>query len=130
MVQPLSDDIDYGKNLSNEFKFCASNGITASLRIIIGDETWVYEYDIETAQQSGEWRSKNEPKPKKEPLQSLWEIKVMLIIFFHYCVVVHHEVLPDMHTIGCEKINKSEHICSANCTVNGREPRMGYCGTP
>ena len=33
-------------------------------RIITGDVTWVYEYDIETAQQSSEWRAKNEPKPK------------------------------------------------------------------
>ena len=32
-------------------------------RIITGDETWVYEYDVETVQQSSEWRPKNEPKP-------------------------------------------------------------------
>ena len=34
-------------------------------RIITGDETGVYEYDVETAQQSSEWLPKNEPKSKK-----------------------------------------------------------------
>ena len=33
-------------------------------RIITGDETWVYEYDIETAQQSSKWRTKNVSKLK------------------------------------------------------------------
>ena len=33
--------------------------------IIAGDEMRVYEYDVETAQQSSEWRAKNEPIPKK-----------------------------------------------------------------
>ena len=38
-------------------------------RIITGDETWVYEYDVETAQQYSAWRAKNESKPEK-PRQS------------------------------------------------------------
>ena len=29
-------------------------------RIITGDETSVYEYDVETAQQSSEWHAKND----------------------------------------------------------------------
>ena len=33
-------------------------------RIITGDDTWVYEYDVETAQKSSEQRTKNMPKPK------------------------------------------------------------------
>jgi len=35
-------------------------------RITTGDKTWVYEYDIQTSQQSWEWRLKNELKSKKE----------------------------------------------------------------
>ena len=52
-------------------------------RIITGDETWVYEYYVETSQQSSEWRAKNEPKPKK-PRQTRSKLKVMLIVFFDY----------------------------------------------
>ncbi|KAJ8938490.1 hypothetical protein NQ318_020806 [Aromia moschata] len=40
-------------------------------RMITGDETWVYEYDIETAQESSEWRAKNEPKPKNHKSKSV-----------------------------------------------------------
>lgn len=36
-----------------------------NIRTITDEETWVYECGIETVQQSGEWRSENEPTPKK-----------------------------------------------------------------
>ena len=67
--------------------------------IITSDETWVYEYDVETAQQSSEWRTKNEPKPKK-PRQSRSKIKVMLIVFFDYRLVVHHDFVPEGQTVN------------------------------
>lgn len=35
-------------------------------RINTDDETWVYAYDVETAQQPSEWRFKYEPKRKKK----------------------------------------------------------------
>lgn len=38
-------------------------------RIIISDETWVYEYNMETSQQFLEWQLENGPKDKK-PRQS------------------------------------------------------------
>ena len=70
-------------------------------RIIIGDETWVYEYNVETALQSSEWSAKNEPKPKK-PRQNWSKIKVMLIVFFDCCGVVHHEFVPEGQTVNKE----------------------------
>ena len=33
--------------------------------IIIGDETWVYGYDVETKMQSSQWVGKGSPRPKK-----------------------------------------------------------------
>lgn len=68
-------------------------------RIITGDETWVYEYDTETTQQSGEWRFENEPKPKK-PRQSRSKVKVMLIVFFDFYGVVHSEWVPEGQTVN------------------------------
>lgn len=69
--------------------------------IITGDETWVYEYDVETAQQSSEWRLPNEPKPKK-PRQSRSKIKVMLTVFFDSQGVVHSEFLPEGQSVNAE----------------------------
>ena len=70
-------------------------------RIITGDQTWVYENDVKTAQQSSEQRAKNEPKPKK-PYQSRSKIMLMLIVFFDYLRVVHHEFVPEGQTVNKE----------------------------
>lgn len=70
-------------------------------RIITGDETWIYAYDPETTDQSSEYRTKGEPKPKK-PRQSRSKIKVMLTVFFDYRGVVHYEFLPPGQTVNKE----------------------------
>lgn len=62
--------------------------------IITGDETWIYAYDPETAQQSREYRAKDEPKPKI-PRQSL-------TVFIDYRSVVHKEFLPTGQTVNKE----------------------------
>ena len=33
-------------------------------RVITGDETWVYQYDLETKWQSSQWKTANFPRPK------------------------------------------------------------------
>jgi hypothetical protein len=73
-------------------------------RIVTGDETWVYEFDMQTSQQASEWRLPAEPKPKK-PRQSRSIVKVMLTVFFEYRGVVHSEFLPQG-----QKINKEYYL--------------------
>ncbi|XP_011859020.1 PREDICTED: putative uncharacterized protein FLJ37770 [Vollenhovia emeryi] len=34
-------------------------------RVITGDESWVYGYDVETKAQSSQWKLPHEPRPKK-----------------------------------------------------------------
>ena len=34
--------------------------------VILGDETWVYVYDVETKVQSSQWMGKLSPRPKKD----------------------------------------------------------------
>ena len=34
-------------------------------RVITGDESWIYEYDIELKSQSRQWKQKDSPRPKK-----------------------------------------------------------------
>lgn len=85
---------DIRKSVAEEMLAMSDNDVQ---RIITGDETWVHEYDVETAQQSSEWRAKDEPKPKK-PRQSRSKIKTMLIVFFDFQGVVHSEYLPTGQT--------------------------------
>lgn len=78
-----------------------SDYVAVKNRIITGDETWIYAYDPETADQSSEYRAKAEPRPKK-PRQSRSKIKVMLTVFFDHRGVVHSEFLPTGQTVNKE----------------------------
>lgn len=70
-------------------------------RIITGDETWVYGYDVETKTQSSQWKLPNEPRPKKAR-QVRSNVKVLLTVFFDCNGVVHHEFLPRGKTVNKE----------------------------
>ena len=50
-------------------------------KVIIGDESWVFDYDPETKWQSEEWHTKSSPLPKKERV-SRSRVKTMIIVFF------------------------------------------------
>jgi hypothetical protein len=50
-------------------------------RVITGDESWIYGYDLETKQQSSQLKSQNSPRPKKTR-QVKSQVKSMLIILF------------------------------------------------
>ena len=65
---------EHRKEVSKDMISCANNDPTFMKRIITGDESWVYEYDTLTNQQSSEWRFENEPNPKK-PRRSRSKVK-------------------------------------------------------
>ena len=67
-------------------------------RVIIGDESWILEYDPETKRQSREWQTANSPRPKKARM-SKSKIKSMLICFFDSHGIVHKEFVPPGQTI-------------------------------
>ncbi|XP_026828642.1 uncharacterized protein LOC105286551 [Ooceraea biroi] len=60
-------------------------------RVITGDESWIYGYDIETKAQSSQWCFKGERRPKKIR-QSRSNVKG----------IVHHEFLPYGSTVTKE----------------------------
>ena len=70
-------------------------------RVITGDEPWVYGYDVETKAQSSQWKTPEEPIPKKAR-QVRSTVKVLLIVFFDYRGVVHQEFLPQGRTVNKE----------------------------
>ena len=67
--------------------------------VITGDESWVFQYDPETKQQSYQWKSASSPRPKKACMQCS-QVKVMLITFFDHHGLVHHEFVPQGQTVN------------------------------
>lgn len=66
-------------------------------RVITGDETWIYGYDVQMKAQSSQWKFSEESRPKKARQVRL-NMKILLIVFFDYNGIVHHEFLPPGHT--------------------------------
>ena len=68
-------------------------------RVKTGDESWVYDYDPETKQQSTQWKTPSSPRPKKVR-QVCSNIKSMLIIFLDIRGIVHKEFVPLGQTVN------------------------------
>ena len=77
-------------------------------KVIAGDESWVYGYDIETKAQSSQWKCPEEPRLKKARQVRL-NMKVLLTVFFDCSGVVHHKFLPQGRTV-----NKEYHLEDMN----------------
>jgi len=96
----------YRQQISLDMLDHANSNATFMERIITGDETWVYEFDMQTSQQSSEWRTKAEPKPKQSR-QSLLKVKVVLIVFFDIRVWrIMNSFLKDKHSTRNTIYNK------------------------
>ena len=50
-------------------------------KVITGDESWVYGYDIETKIPSSQWK-RPEDKRQKKALQVWWNVKILITVFF------------------------------------------------
>lgn len=75
-------------------------------RVIIGDESWIFQYDLETKRQIIHWRSSESPRPKTAR-QSKSNVNLMLITFIDIRSVVHFELViatgPDDHQACLQK---------------------------
>jgi len=69
------------------------------IRVVTGDELWIFEYDPLTIRQSLEWKSALSPRPKKVKMLKS-KTKVMLIAVFNVHGIVHSEFLPQSQTIN------------------------------
>jgi hypothetical protein len=59
-------------------------------RIVSGDESWCFAYDIATSV----WAGQNSPRPQKLPIQKP-RVKTMLVIFLDWPGVMHKEFVPE-----------------------------------
>ena len=67
-------------------------------KVITGDESWVFDYNPETKQQSEEWHMKSS-RPKKACM-SRSRVKTMIIVFFDSHGIVHNEFVPPGKTVN------------------------------
>jgi len=65
------------------------------------DETWLYNYDSETKQQSMEWRHSGSPHPKKFRVQKS-AVKFLASNFWDQDGILHFDYLPKGQTINAE----------------------------
>jgi hypothetical protein len=61
-------------------------------RIMMGDESWCFQYGPETKHESMQWKTSASPRLKKARM-SRDQVKTMLICFFYHNCIVHFEFL-------------------------------------
>jgi len=69
-------------------------------RVVTGDESWIFEYDRLTKQQSLEWKSALSPRPKKVRMFKSKQNQGDADSFFYDHGIVHAEFLPQGQTIN------------------------------
>ena len=94
MLCLLTDDQKENRvEISQELLASANGNENFLKKIVTGDETWVYGYDVETKMQSSRWMGKGSPRPKKARM-SRSKIKVVLVVFFDWKGIIHYEFVP------------------------------------
>jgi len=68
-------------------------------KIITGDETWYFQYDPESKQQSLQWKRLTSAQPKKTEM-SKSHMKTMLNLFFDIKSTVHFKYSPQCQTVN------------------------------
>ncbi|UYV65870.1 hypothetical protein LAZ67_3005765 [Cordylochernes scorpioides] len=73
--------------------------------VVTGDESWTFQYDLETKAQSSEWHTPASPRPKKARM-SKSPVKTMLIVFFDKRGLIPKEFVPQGKTVNAEFYNE------------------------
>jgi len=93
------EQIKCRKELCLDLLQCTENEPDLLNSITTSDETWVFTYDLETTQQSMQWKSTSSPRPKKARM-SCSKFKAMLIVFFDIQGTVMTEWVPSGQTVN------------------------------
>jgi len=60
-----NDQQDHQVQVCTELQKAVRNDPNFLSRVVTGDESWLYNYDPETKQQSSQWKTLYSPQPKK-----------------------------------------------------------------
>jgi len=68
-------------------------------KIVTGNETWCFAYELTTKRQSAAWVGETSPQQKKLRFQKSC-VKTMLVILFDWQGVIHKEFVPEGETMN------------------------------
>ncbi len=95
-------------------------------RVIMDNESSLFQYDPETKRQSQQWLTPNGPRPKKA-CTSKFKMKSMLICFFDNCQLVHRQFVPPGQTINqtyyCEVLDR---LCKGSTECFPTSCKLGF----
>jgi len=94
-----NDQRDHRVQVCTELQEAVRHDPNFLSRVITGDETWLYDYDLETKQQPLQWKTPSSPWPKKAR-QVRSNIKSILFIFLDIRGIVHKEFVPPGQTVN------------------------------
>jgi hypothetical protein len=91
MISDTGSERESCVNICQELLDHTSENENFLKRIITGNETWVYGYDVKMKMQSLQWVRKNLPRPKKAQLLRS-NVKVKWTVLFDIKGVVDHHL--------------------------------------
>ena len=122
-----NDQWDHRVQVCTELQKAVRHDPNFLSRVITGDESWLYNYDLETKQQSSQWKTPSSPWPKKAR-QVHSNIKSMLIVFFEIRGFVHKEFVPPGQTVNgnflLQDFEMTEGKCESQTAWDVEEQRL------
>ena len=116
-------------SICSDLREWAQNDPKFMSSVITGDESWVYEYDLETRQISSRWKTPSSPQPKKER-QVKSNFKTMLFVFFEIDGLVRHEYIPRGQRVNkefCNTVLQCPRDLCADIALRCGAPAIGSC---
>ena len=102
-----NDQRDHQVQVCTELQKAVRHNPNFLSRVINGDESWPYNYDLETKQQSSQWKTPSSPQPKKAR-----QVHSNADLFFFFLIrgIVHEEFVPPGQTVNgkfyCEVLRR------------------------
>ena len=86
-------------------------------KVITGNESWLYGYDVETKAQSSQWKHTESTRPKKAR-QVRSNVKVLLTVFFDYHGVVHKDLKITLKLCAVCVKQYERNACNCGKTIH------------
>jgi hypothetical protein len=96
LTQELKDN---QKNICSDIMKRITEQLDALENVITCDETWIFQYNLETKRQSSHWKTPTSPRMKKARM-SKSNVKAMIVVFFNIRGVIIIQWEPEGQTVN------------------------------